>query len=159
MQSGRRYARCFNSESALHAARHHWCCSAVSLNVKARVLSGPAADENGPSPDQASAQAQDAQHAHQLLTSLFGQLCSAEGVARMASSHPLLACGACNLLDSYAAWFSKAPEAPLQEAVQLVLACLGRAEVRPAWQYIACIRRAREGVAGSQGDSGPPVCL
>ncbi len=112
------------------------CYSAVSLAVKARVLSagaptGQGADENSPGAAAATTR-QDAQQAQQLLASLFTQLCSPEGVGRMvaAGANPLLARGACSLLDGYAAWFGRVQEAPLQEAIRLCLACMHSAEVR-----------------------------
>lgn len=103
--------------------------SAVSTSVKGRVLGGgEATDSDGAS----SAVRQDAQQAQQLLASLFAQLCCEDGVARLVGpgGHPLLACGACGLLESYAAWFGRAQAAPLQEAFRLTLACMRLREVR-----------------------------
>ncbi|GAB4818769.1 hypothetical protein N2152v2_005815 [Parachlorella kessleri] len=104
--------------------------NAVSISVKASVLSagspaGGGADENSPAGASAAAQ-QDAQQAKQLLASLFAQLCSPEGIARLAApgAHPLLARGACSLVEGYAAWFARAQEVPLQEALRLCLACM-----------------------------------
>jgi len=108
------------------------------MSVKARVFSAGSAanggsDENSPAAASAAVQ-QDAQQAKQLLASLFAQLCSPDGIASLvaAGAHPLLARGACSLVEGYAAWFARAQEVPLQEALRLCLSCMLSPVVRVA---------------------------
>lgn len=129
--------------------------SAVSLAVKTRVLSDAAngGDDgsSGSGDATAAAVAEDRQQTQQLLSALFGQLCSPEGGASMLGAHPVLAGAACLLVERYASWFGRAPAVdggtPVKGAFELLLRGLLMPQVGESW----CAEAAPSSLAAALG--------
>ncbi|KAG2427058.1 hypothetical protein HXX76_012574 [Chlamydomonas incerta] len=100
-----------------------FCLRAIHLPVKAAALGGRAGELDTPAAASQSAELQ------ALLGRLFTDVCSPSGRVYGLLPHPWLCQAACRLIADYAAWFGKAPDAPLQPALALLLQALS---VRPA---------------------------
>ncbi|KAK9804313.1 hypothetical protein WJX72_006272 [[Myrmecia] bisecta] len=93
-------------EAAMFAIR------SVSLSVKTRVI-----NTESTIPDIAK----DKEDTRQFLEGLFGELCSEHAAGGVLGTQPWVVAAACRLISEYAAWFGKAPHAPVEGALRYLL--------------------------------------
>eukprot|EP00798_Chlamydomonas_sp_ICE-L_P007351 gene7351-474_t len=102
-----------------------YCIRAVSLRVKARILGRTGEPPTSRSGDPETVRA--AAEAHSQLLAIFNVSCGGDASSKSAAaflSNPWVCRSTSHLIGEYAAWFGKADQVPLEEALRVLLHAL-----------------------------------